>query len=125
MPVKIVALGGSLARPSTSLAAVKVALEGAADAGAEAELFDVHSLDLPMYVPDSGAVPDSAKSLCNAVHACHGMEGQVLDEGVGKQLRALGREVVRAAERFAAGRPASSETLNGQDQKRVQGAGSS
>ena len=48
MAVKIIALGGSLAEHSTSLAAVRIALEGAAQAGATTELYDVRQLDLPM-----------------------------------------------------------------------------
>src|SRR3954447_10876194 len=61
MAVTIVALGGSLGRQSTSLAAVRVALEGAAGAGAATELFDVRELDLPMFVPDETDVPQAAR----------------------------------------------------------------
>jgi FMN reductase len=73
MAVKIVALGGSLSQQSTSLAAVRVALEGAAEAGASVELFDIRKLDLPMYVPNVSKVPDAARALCESVGACHGM----------------------------------------------------
>jgi FMN reductase len=73
MPMKIVALGGSLAPQSTSLAALRVALEGASDAGAEVELFDIRSLDLPMYSPNPAVIPPDARSLCESVYACHGM----------------------------------------------------
>jgi FMN reductase len=73
MAVRIVGLGGSLARRSTSLAALKVAIEGAAGAGATTELFDVRELNLPMYVPESEPVPDAARALCDAVYACQGM----------------------------------------------------
>jgi FMN reductase len=73
MAVRIVGLGGSLARRSTSLAALKVAIEAAAQAGATTELFDVRELDLPMYVPDSEPVPDAARALCDSVYACQGM----------------------------------------------------
>jgi FMN reductase len=73
MAVKIVALGGSFAQQSTSLAAVRIALEGAADAGARVELYDVRQLDLPMYVPQSADVPEAARRLCESVHACDGM----------------------------------------------------
>jgi len=38
MAVRIVALGGSLAQQSTSLAAVRIALEGASEAGAHTQL---------------------------------------------------------------------------------------
>ena len=73
MAVTIVALGGSLGRQSTSLAAVRVALEGAAGAGAATELFDVRELDLPMYVPDETDVPPVARRFCESVYACDGM----------------------------------------------------
>jgi FMN reductase len=73
MPIKIVALGGSLAQQSTSLAAVRVALDGASDAGAEVELFDVRALNLPMYSPNPSAVPPAARSFCESVYGCHGM----------------------------------------------------
>ena len=51
-PLTIVGLGGSLARSSRSLAALRVALEGAAEAGASTQLLDLRELDLPMYNPD-------------------------------------------------------------------------
>jgi FMN reductase len=186
MPVTIVALGGSLAQQSTSLAAVRIALEGASEAGAQTELYDVRQLDLPMFAPDARDVPEAARRLCESVYACDGMlwssplyhgtisgsfknaldwlqllgdrkpayltdkviglistaggtqglqavntmefivralrgwavplvipipqawrvfkRGEVLDERLAAQLRALGGEVARAAEHFAAGR---------------------
>jgi FMN reductase len=73
MAVNIVALGGSLAEQSTSLAAVRIALEGAAQAGADTELYDVRQLDLPMYVPHLSQVPDAARAFCESVYACDGM----------------------------------------------------
>ena len=73
MAVTIVALGGSLGRQSTSLAAVRVALEGAAGAGAVTELFDVRELGLPMYVPDDTNVPAVARRFGESVSACDGM----------------------------------------------------
>ena len=184
MTVRIVGLGGSLSSHSTSLAALRVAIEGAAEAGASTEIFDVRTLDLPMYAPGLQP-PPAAKSLSDSVFACQGMlwssplyqgtisgsfknaidwfqllsdrtpafltdkvvglistaggtqglqavntmefcvralrgwavplvipipqawrvfeKGQVLDPGVAEQLRALGREVARSAQRFAAG----------------------
>ena len=48
----IVGLGGSLARNSRSLAALRVALDGASAAGAATTLLDLRELDLPMYNPD-------------------------------------------------------------------------
>jgi FMN reductase len=73
MAVKIVALGGSFAQHSTSLAAVRIALEGAADAGAHVELFDVRQLDLPMYAQQSADVPERARAFCESVYASDGM----------------------------------------------------
>jgi FMN reductase len=186
MAVTIVGVGGSLGQQSTSLAAARVALEGAADSGATTELFDVRELDLPMYVPDETAVPPAARRFCESVYACDGMlwssplyhgtisgsfknaldwlqllgdrqpsyltdkviglistaggtqglqavntmefivralrgwavplvipipqawrviqHGQILNDSVAEQLRTLGAEVARAAERFASGR---------------------
>jgi FMN reductase len=191
MPVSIVGLGGSLAPQSTSLAALRVALEGASNGGARAELFDIRELDLPMYVPHVADVPGAAKRLCDAVYACDGMlwssplyhgtisgsfknaldwlqllgdrhppyltdkviglistaggaqglqavntmefivralrgwavplvipipqawrviqQGEVLNDTVAGQLRALGAEVARASEHFAAGRMTTAE----------------
>jgi FMN reductase len=191
MAVKITALGGSLAQQSSSLAALRVALEGAADAGADVELFNIRDLDLPMYSPQAPVVPAAARSLCESIYQCHGMlwssplyhgtisgsfknaldwlqllgdrrppyltdkvvglistaggtqglqavntmefivralrgwavplvipipqawrvfqQGHVLDDAVASQLRALGGEVARAAEHFAAGRITSPE----------------
>ena len=73
MAVKIVALGGSLAQQSTSLAAVRIALEGAAEAGARTELYDIRQLDLPMYAPNAADVPDAARTFWESVYVCDGM----------------------------------------------------
>ena len=50
-PLTIVGLGGSLARRSHSLAALRVALDGAANEGAATTLLDLRELDLPLYNP--------------------------------------------------------------------------
>ncbi len=70
--IKVVGVGGSLAAPSSSLAALRVALDGAAEAGAETELLDLRELDLPMYVPGLAA-PESVLRLCDAVYEADGM----------------------------------------------------
>jgi FMN reductase len=183
--VTIVGLGGSLAKPSSSLSALSVALEGAREYGADVQLFDLRELNLPMFVPGADPVPAAARELCDAVHPAQGMlwssplyhgtvsgafknavdwlqllsdrnppyltdkvvglistaggthglqavntmefvvralrgwavplvlpipqawqvfkEGRVLDKRVEEQLRALGRELARAAQVFAAG----------------------
>jgi FMN reductase len=71
--IKVVGLGGSLAAQSNSLAALKVALEGAREAGAEIGLLDVRELSLPMYAPDLNEVPESVERLCATVHEADGL----------------------------------------------------
>jgi FMN reductase len=73
-PLTIVGLGGSLARSSRSLAALRVALEGAAEAGASTKVLDLRELDLPMYNPDDEREPPAAASaLIDACYAADGM----------------------------------------------------
>jgi FMN reductase len=71
--IKVVGLGGSLASPSSSLAALRIALEGAIEMGAETELLDIRELNLPMYVPGMADVPDSVHKLCQSVHEAEGL----------------------------------------------------
>jgi FMN reductase len=69
----VVGLGGSLAKQSSSLAALRIALDGAAEAGAQTELFDVRELALPMYDPGNSHPPDSVLSLCEATYNADGL----------------------------------------------------
>src|SRR5262245_33861445 len=70
----IVGLGGSLARTSRSRAALQVALEGAATAGAETTLLDLRELALPMYNPDAeDEPPESAQVLIESCYQADGM----------------------------------------------------
>lgn len=70
--VTVVGLGGSLAPVSSSLAALRIALQGAADGGARTSLLNLRDLQLPMYVP--GMEPtDSVRRLCDAVFAANGL----------------------------------------------------
>lgn len=71
-PVSIVGLGGSYASDSRSLAALRIALEGARRTGATVQLFDVRELDLPMYDP-ALEPPPSALALAEAVFSAQGM----------------------------------------------------
>jgi len=71
--VRIVGLGGSLARVSRSRAALVLALDGAADAGAETELLDLRELDLPMYNPDDERPTEAAVHLIESCYAADGM----------------------------------------------------
>jgi FMN reductase len=69
----VVGLGGSLALHSNSLAALRVALEGAAEAGATTELLDIRQLSLPMYDPANVNPPDSVTRMCDAIHRADGL----------------------------------------------------
>src|SRR5229473_6916 len=71
--LKIVGLGGSLAEVSRSRAALRVALEGAASAGAETTLLDLRELDLPMYNPDNEELTAAAERLIESCYAADGM----------------------------------------------------
>lgn len=71
--LKVVGLGGSMGGVSSSLAALKIALEGAAEAGAETRLLDVRALDLPMYAPDMSDAPESVAEMCEAVYEADGL----------------------------------------------------
>ena len=71
--VKVVGLGGSLAQQSTSLRALRVALEGAAEAGAVIELLDIKELSLPMYDPANNKPPASVIRMCEAIYSADGL----------------------------------------------------
>lgn len=70
--VRIVGMGGSLAARSTSLAALEIALDGAASSGAQTELFDLAALDLPVYAPDREPSAEVLR-FCDAVYAADGL----------------------------------------------------
>jgi len=72
-PIKIVGLGGALANTSTSLFALKIALESAASAGAEIELFDLMEMQLPLYDLTSDVIPEAAQRFCDATESAQGM----------------------------------------------------
>ena len=71
--VKIVGLGGSTAEISRSRAALRRALEGAANAGAQTQLLDIRELDLPMYDPDLREPTEAAATLIEASYGADGM----------------------------------------------------
>src|SRR4051812_47065715 len=71
--IKVTGLGGSLASPSSSLAALRIALEGSAEAGAETELLDIRELELPMYAPGTSDVSDAVHKLCQSVYEADGL----------------------------------------------------
>jgi FMN reductase len=73
--LRIVGLGGSLAAGSRSLAALRVALEGAEEAGAETTLLDLRELELPMYNPAFEADPPAVAARLN--DTCYDADGMV------------------------------------------------
>lgn len=62
-----------MAGVSRSRAALGVALEGAASAGARTQLLDLRELDLPMFDPDETAPHVNARKLIETCHAADGM----------------------------------------------------
>ena len=70
--MRIVGMGGSLAAPSASLTALKTALDGAASAGVETRLLDLHTLDLPTFLP-AVAPPEPVVDFCNTIYEAHGL----------------------------------------------------
>ena len=73
--LKVVGLGGSLRQASRSRAALAVALEGAAAAGARVELLDLRELGLPMYSPDREADPPAV--VRTLIDSCYGADGML------------------------------------------------
>ena len=70
----VVGLGGSLAEHSSSLAALRIALEGAAEAGAKTDLLDIRQMSLPMYDPGAeNNPPESVRGMCDAIHKADGL----------------------------------------------------
>src|ERR1700758_708361 len=72
---KIVGLGGSLRAPSRSRAALEVALNGAARAGAMVELLDLRRLELPMFSPELEADPPAL--VHHLIDTCHDAAGML------------------------------------------------
>jgi FMN reductase len=72
-PIKVVGLGGSLAAPSASLAALKIALSGAAQPAVQTQLLDVRTLDLPLYIPGTPEVPAAARELVETASQANGL----------------------------------------------------
>ena len=56
---RIAAISGSRRAESTTRAALRVALDAAADAGVETDLIDLAVVDLPLYHPDEDKQGDS------------------------------------------------------------------
>jgi FMN reductase len=73
--MKIVGLGGSLREPSRSRAALEVALDGAARAGAMVELLDLRRLQLPMFSPELEADPPAV--VHRLIETCYDAAGML------------------------------------------------
>ena len=73
--LKVVGLGGSLREVSHSRAALAIALEGAAAAGAAVELLDLRELELPMYSPD--LEKDSPAAVRKLIDTCYEADGML------------------------------------------------
>jgi FMN reductase len=69
----IVALGGSLATHSRSRAALQVALEGAARAGARTQLLDLRELHLPMFSPED----EPTEAIDELIETCYAADGML------------------------------------------------
>ena len=70
--IKVVGLGGSMKEGSASVRALQLALDGAAEGGAETSLLEIRQLDLPIYAPDL-APPAGVSRLMEAVAAADGL----------------------------------------------------
>ena len=71
--IKVVGVGGSMAEISSSLSALKIALAGAEEAGAEVQLFSIREMNLPIFIPTSREVPEKARRFLTASHEAHGL----------------------------------------------------
>lgn len=71
----VVGLGGSLRETSRSRAALELALDGAAAAGAQVELLDLRQLSLPMYSPD--LEPDPPTVVRTLLETCYEADGML------------------------------------------------
>jgi FMN reductase len=70
----VVGLGGSLSPTSASLAALEIALAGAAEAGAETGVLNVRELQLPMFSPQGlDNPPDAATHLAETMSRADGL----------------------------------------------------
>jgi FMN reductase len=72
--LKIVGLGGSLNEVSTSRAALGIALDGAAAAGAETEVLDLRELDLPLF---SSHLSDPGPNVAKLIDSSYDADGML------------------------------------------------
>ncbi len=75
--LKVVGIGGTLREGSSSLGALRRALDSAEDAGAEVELLDLRELALPMYEPGR-PLDDYGPEVRRFVEAMRGADALIL-----------------------------------------------
>lgn len=75
LPVKIVGISGSLRSGSYTRKIVQIALEGAAESGAEVQLIDLRNYDLVFYgeIEDGRDYPEDVFRLRREVKSAHGI----------------------------------------------------
>jgi FMN reductase len=71
--IRILGIGGSISPNSSTLQALRYALRGAEELGAETGLIDIASLNLPMYNHDYLEAPEGAEAMCEQVFQAHGL----------------------------------------------------
>jgi len=69
----VVGLGGSLAKSSTSFAALEIALQGAKEAGARTASLNIRELALPTYDPAITTPPEPVARLCGLIGDADGL----------------------------------------------------
>ena len=72
-PVHVLGLGGSLRQPSQSESALRMALRGAREAGAETEIITGAGLELPLYPSDEMEQHPRVAALLSAVRRADGV----------------------------------------------------
>ncbi len=75
--LKVVGIGGTLREGSSSLGALRRALDSAEDVGAEVELLDLRELALPMYEPGR-PLDDYGPEVRRFVEAVRGADALIL-----------------------------------------------
>lgn len=78
--LKVVGIGGTMRRGSTSLAALRRALEATENAGVETELLDLRELNLPMYEPGR-PLEDFGPEVESFVEAVRGADALLISTG--------------------------------------------
>ena len=75
--LRVVGIGGTLRRSSSSLGALRRALSAAEEAGAEVELLDLRELGLPMYEPGK-ALDDYGPGVRRFIETLRGADALIL-----------------------------------------------